>query len=68
MAITLTREEDRIIDNLYMKEARPAITLEQLQRILLYSDGWFTVGGRKHIIRSERIGPGIYSVWLELAR
>lgn len=62
----LTKEENRVIDHLYStRDARDAITREQLQHILLYSDGWFTVDGHKYLVRSESIGAGIYTIWLE---
>ena len=62
----LTPQENRIIDHLYSaRGARDAITREQLQHILLYSDGWFTVDGQKQIVKSKHIGAGIYTIWLE---
>jgi hypothetical protein len=66
MANTLTPEENRIIDHLYSaRAAKDAVTREQLRHILLYSDGWFTVAGEKHLVRSRPLGVGIYAVWLE---
>jgi hypothetical protein len=45
--------------------ARTTMPTKMLREVLLATDGQVMSCGRLWAIRSERIGPGVYRVWLE---
>jgi hypothetical protein len=47
------------------KVANTTMTTKQLRAALLKHDGWITACGDMWDIKSKRIGPGVYRVWLE---
>lgn len=48
-----------------VKQAVTTLTTKQLKALLLKYDGRITSWGRLCDIKSKRIGPGVYRVWLE---
>lgn len=48
-----------------MLGARTTLTTKQLRETLLATDGWIMARGQMRVIKSKRIGPGVYEVWSE---
>jgi hypothetical protein len=64
----LTAAADQVIDQLTAmpSAAKPTLKRNDLQSLLLYSDGWLTIAGHQYDIRSKHIGAGVYQVWVDL--
>lgn len=47
------------------KFARTTLTTKELRETLMATDGWLGAAGYVYDLKSKRIGPGVYSVFLE---
>ena len=60
---TLRPSARRLYDGLRPGQSQTAATRD-VKDVLLATDGWTFYLGRSYDIKSARIGPGVYRVWL----
>lgn len=63
-------EANSVLDRLanMPRYAKPTVTRSLLKEILLKSEGRMFLHGRVWPIKSEHLGAGVHSIWLEAPR